>query len=42
VEPYRATGSEHSGLKAILGYVPNVYSCYRFTAKLLAFAPLLE
>ncbi|MBA3261835.1 MAG: transposase [Thermoleophilaceae bacterium] len=34
--------AEHAGLQAILGCVPSVYACYRFTAKLIAFRPLLD
>jgi hypothetical protein len=38
---------EHAALRAALGYpdvadVPSVHACYRFTAKLRAFKPLLD
>ncbi len=34
--------AEHAGLQAALGCVPSVYACYRFTAKLRKFKPLLD
>src|SRR5438477_2694007 len=34
--------AEHAALKAVLGCVPSVYACYRFSAKLRAYAPMLD
>src|SRR5215213_6230279 len=34
--------AEHPGLQAVLGCVPSVYACYRFTAKLRQYETLLN